>query len=650
MSYPINTAAHTRYKEIPPLDTVSKVRGILHGLGIATIEKWTDSGVDGCQSLRVEIAGTGLGQNGKGATPAYALASAYAELMERMQNDLLYTGDYDEETWKYGGFFYAPDERLMSIEELSEEDNPWVDKLLELIRQKDDQIKPGSGTLSLIGARLFHPEGEKGGKYEALKKWRFSVPPGCSHDFVAVPFYSLKTAQLCYMPVSVLRAIYGSNGTCAGNNREEALLQGLSELFERNSNIKIIRDKLTPPAIPDWYCRRYKRLYDIKEQIESTGDYRLIFKDCSLGSGFPVVASVLINLNTQSYAVKFGAHPDFEIALERTLTEMFQGRDISSASQNCHISGGFESTGAPDNLHNLLKVASGQYPEEFFAGKSSYEFTPFIDYKEKTNAGLLEYTTGLLAKKGLDIMVRDVSFLGFCSYQVVVPGFSEVFNFGTLRFREKSSLDAVRQILRKLPAASGDELEKLVRYLTYKRNWFLENTLEYNAGLPLKPFFPGGGLAADLLLAACCYRLGMFAEAHRGFSYVAARMRGAGKDEAVFYACLRDYAGAVKRGAGTEEAVGLLKEFYNQDILDQVVRYAGDPQEIIKQLYSSLDCYECRLCPAVSSCSYDLIRKMRIRLKDKYQENRIDQLQAGFDHIRAAWKSAGPGCRRRTGD
>lgn len=619
-----------KFKETPPLDTVHKIRAILHELGITTIDKWTDSKVDGCCSLRVEIAGTKIGQNGKGATPEFALASAYAELMERIQNDLLYPGDYGEDVWQYGGFYYAPDERLMGIEELAQEDNPWADQLLKIFRYKDDQIKPGSGVLSSLAAGLFAPEGALKERYESLKQWSFSIPKGCSHDFVTIPFYSLQTGNLCYIPVSVLRAVYGSNGTCAGNTRQEALLQGLSELFERHSNVQIINEGLTPPTIPDWYLSKYARLYGIIRQIESMGNYRLIIKDCSFGSGFPVIASVLIDLDAQSYVVKFGAHPVFEIALERTLTEMFQGRDISSAAQACLLDKGFEQVGSPDNLHNILKVASGQYPEQFFSEKYSYEFTPFDDHGGKTNGELLDYAIGQLANQGYEILVRDVSYLGFCSFQIVVPGYSEIFNFGTQRLREKSTLDAVKKVIRKLPEASDNEVKKLVKYLSYKRNWILENSLEFSAGLPLKPDVPGGQLAWDFLLAACYYKLGRLHEAYRGFKCVASYMKSINDSNAAYYACLRDYAGAFMRGMGHEEAAGLLKNFYINDVLDKVIRHAGEPDKILGRLYTSLDCFNCESCHAVSHCYYDVIKKMRMRLKEKQLENRINQQKTGF--------------------
>ncbi|MGE5632176.1 MAG: hypothetical protein ACM3TR_13920, partial [Caulobacteraceae bacterium] len=104
----------TKYKECVPSETVGRIKGILNEMNIELEEHWDDTEVDGFYTLRANIPGTGLGTNGKGATREYAQASAYAEFMERLQNDYLSLGDYDEDTWKYRGFYYTPDEKLMS--------------------------------------------------------------------------------------------------------------------------------------------------------------------------------------------------------------------------------------------------------------------------------------------------------------------------------------------------------------------------------------------------------------------------------------------------------------------------------------------------------------------------------------------------------
>jgi hypothetical protein len=94
------------------------------------VEHWINS-LEGVCSLRVEIAGTRLGTNGKGASREFALASAYAELMERLQNHVLYLEcDLSPEVLNYGGFYFSPDEKYMSAGELLEAGGQLVDKMV----------------------------------------------------------------------------------------------------------------------------------------------------------------------------------------------------------------------------------------------------------------------------------------------------------------------------------------------------------------------------------------------------------------------------------------------------------------------------------------------------------------------------------------
>ena len=74
------------YKDSSPERTVEKIKEILNSYGITVVEgQWTESGIEHCYSIRLTVAGTSFGSNGKGLTKEFALASAYGELMERMQ-------------------------------------------------------------------------------------------------------------------------------------------------------------------------------------------------------------------------------------------------------------------------------------------------------------------------------------------------------------------------------------------------------------------------------------------------------------------------------------------------------------------------------------------------------------------------------------
>ena len=83
----------TMYKDDSPINTVNRIKNILNDYGIKTIERWNDSGVPYCYSLRVSVFGTVFGVNGKGVTKEFALASGYGELMERLQLGRVFKGD-----------------------------------------------------------------------------------------------------------------------------------------------------------------------------------------------------------------------------------------------------------------------------------------------------------------------------------------------------------------------------------------------------------------------------------------------------------------------------------------------------------------------------------------------------------------------------
>lgn len=84
------------YKALPPEITVTKIRSILQKIGIFVREDiYTAS--NNLFTARISIANDSLknlniGTNGKGTSYLYALASGYAEFMERLQNKILFKG------------------------------------------------------------------------------------------------------------------------------------------------------------------------------------------------------------------------------------------------------------------------------------------------------------------------------------------------------------------------------------------------------------------------------------------------------------------------------------------------------------------------------------------------------------------------------
>jgi ribosomal protein S12 methylthiotransferase accessory factor len=170
---------------------------------------------------------------------------------------------------------------------------------------------------------------------------------------------------------------------------------------------------------------------ELIHRIEQSGRFKVLVKDCSLEQGFPVVGVVLVDPQSQGYFVRLGAHPIFFISLERCLTELLQGRDLNRGLSQMFtpFDYGDEKADQPLNKNTLLRIGKGSYPKEFFSLEFSYAFKSFKDVSGYSNPEMLRYLTGLILEQGYTVLVRDVSYLGFPSYQVLVPGMSEVFEF-----------------------------------------------------------------------------------------------------------------------------------------------------------------------------------------------------------------------------
>jgi ribosomal protein S12 methylthiotransferase accessory factor len=221
-----------KYKDELPVNTVNRIKGILNNLNIITVEtNWLNS-VTGFHSVTVSIENTDLSTNGKGGTADYALASAYGELIERLQNQAHFrlSMNLSQEALEYRGFYYAPDEVYMTASEFLNSGDEWTQKLA-LTKPRTD-VK------------------------ELLNKWMNISYEQTPSDFIALPFLNQRTRRVSNIPIKMVSKMYMSNGMCAGNTAEEALVQGISEVLERATNKAVVLNKVVPPTIPREYIRQ----------------------------------------------------------------------------------------------------------------------------------------------------------------------------------------------------------------------------------------------------------------------------------------------------------------------------------------------------------------------------------------------------------
>lgn len=531
-----------KFKEERPIQTISRIRNALLDAGIFTVESWTDSEIEGCYSVRVEIAGTKIGQNGKGVTREFALASGYAELMERIQSGYFYVGAMDEELQKECGFIYAPEEKEFTVKEYAE--------------QYGDLIHPLKSRMQ--NADMLKVE-------DILENCRYGETIDSEKDFSALPFTSIKNDKTVYFPVPLLLDVYATNGTCAGNTKREAVIQGLSEIIERNHNLKVLAGAMTPPDIPEDYLKQFP-VYSVIQEIRKDDNYTLIVKDCSLGTGFPVIASILANKKSHKYIVKFGAHPVFEIALERTLTEMLQGRKIEDAANTSTSADSIQEIRMYDNMHNVLKNASGKYHYKLFGKIPDREFVPFPDRTEMDNQQLYDYCMQIFTERGYEIYIRDCSFLGFPTFQIIIPGFSEIYNYGISRLREKNSQKLAGKTLCELDTASEHQIESLFLYMRFKENFSMENTLSFTLRQPLLMNSEDDVLAFFQIEMCLAIRLKKWKEV----IWCTQVLKEIDSVNSEWYLAVREMAGRILSGCENLEAFESIQLFYEKQILKKV--------------------------------------------------------------------------------
>lgn len=596
-------SADMKYKDEMPVKTINRIRDILGEMGLLTVETSWKNSVNGFYSVSVTIDNTDLMTNGKGTSVEFALASAYGEMMERLQNLCNYRLGLDlkPQIMEYLGFYYAPDEKPMSIDEFLASDEDWIKTQLSRMNPSLD-------------------------KRELLANWQTVSYEKVSADFIALPYCNLNSKRISHIPIKMISKMYMSNGMCAGNSPEEALVQGISEIMERYANKRILRERIVPPTIPRRYIARFPKIEAMIAELEKNGNFQVVVKDCSLGQKLPVVGVILVNKNDQTYFVKFGAHPKFEIAAERTLTELLQGQDIKwmlGVREFC-----FQSpTDDPENYMGILVTGSGLYPTEFFSGNFSYQFSEFAETAITTNKEMLAYMIDLLAQIGCDTYVRDVSFLGFPSFHVIVPGFSEIEGFDELKpITDYAALNTFKRLVRNIDCLDDAGAATIIGFLQ-NMNYTPDATVMDLIHLPVRSkAFPWYYANVDLFVSALNYWKGDTAKAYETFTKFLSHTQHTNPQRQVitYYKCVRDFLASRLAGLAEKDAVSTLSMFYPLEVIRGVVAEFNSPAKIISY-QGQLNCWHCEKCRFSSQCLYPPMERVYKMLKERYAASRIDQ-------------------------
>jgi ribosomal protein S12 methylthiotransferase accessory factor len=234
--------------------------------------------------------------------------------------------------------------------------------------------------------------------------------------------------ETVYFPSNLIENLYASNGMSAGNTLAEAQVQCLSEIFERAVKREILEGELALPDVPQEVLAKYPGIVAGIKGLEEQG-FPVLVKDASMGGLYPVMCVTLMNPKTGGVFASFGAHPSFEVALERSLTELMQGRSFEGLNDLPQPT--FESNAVtePYNFVEHFIDSSGVVSWRFFSAKADFDFVEwdFSGQGENSNAEEAASLLAILEELGKEVYMAVYDELGATACRILVPGYSEIY-------------------------------------------------------------------------------------------------------------------------------------------------------------------------------------------------------------------------------
>ncbi|MBP6018392.1 MAG: OsmC domain/YcaO domain-containing protein [Burkholderiaceae bacterium] len=390
-------------KDLPLEQTIANMSGILADLGIKIeIASWRNI-VPNVWSLHIRDAHSPMCfTNGKGSTKESALASALGEYIERLSCNQFYTEAFWGDDIANAAFVHYPNER-------------W--------------FKPGpedalpAEILDDYCLEIYNPDGELRGSHLVDTN-----SGNIQRGICSLPYVRQSDGEIVYFPSNLIENLYATNGMSAGNTLVEAQVQSLSEILERAVKREILEGEIALPDVPQEVLAKYPRILAGIQALEEQG-FPVLVKDASLGGVYPLMCVTLMNPRTGGVFASFGANPSLEMALERSLTEVLQGRSFEGLNDLPQPTFVSNAVTEPYNFVEHFIDSSGVVSWRFFSAKSNFEFVEwdFSIQGENSTAQEAAMLFRMLEDMGKEVYMAVYDQLGAIACRIVVPGYSEVY-------------------------------------------------------------------------------------------------------------------------------------------------------------------------------------------------------------------------------
>lgn len=245
---------------------------------------------------------------------------------------------------------------------------------------------------------------------------KIEVKPFDNSEIHWQPTWSLSHSGTVYVPSVLCFANtpfaedkfgkWQSNGCAAGNNVEEAILQALFELIERDATAIWWYNKLERPSF-DLTQLDPHYFNPLHQTLSLTHEYWVL--DLTIDTGIPVMAAIGRHKLSNGLIFGFGCHLRPEMAAQRALTELCQL--IPIRDQN----------GAPFDF-DAIEPERYLFPNHQTA-RGEYALSPSLDIKEDILA-IVEILKGM----EFEVLALDYSRppLPISTVKVFIPGFCHI--------------------------------------------------------------------------------------------------------------------------------------------------------------------------------------------------------------------------------
>lgn len=367
--------------------------------------------------------------NGKGASKKAALASALGEYFERLSTNYFFADFYLGKGIAESKFVHYPSEKWFKITDENQLPVGILDPYLLNYYDPNQELTPSL----LVDLQASDPE----------------------RGIVAMPYIRQSDQQTVYIPQAIIANLYVSNGMSAGNTANEARVQGLSEVFERYVKNKIIAEAISLPQIPEQVLAQYPSIQASIAKLEEEG-FPIYAFDASLGGKYPVICVVLLNPKNGTCFASFGAHPNFQVALERTVTELLQGRSLNDLDVFAPPSFDNEEFSEQANLETHFIDSSGLISWDLFKQEADYPFVHW-DFSGSSTEQEFNHLIQLFAREQKEVYIMDYQHLGVYACRIIVPAMSDIYPVDDLIYANNNAGMEWREILLDLPNFHHDQ-------------------------------------------------------------------------------------------------------------------------------------------------------------------------------------------------